>query len=52
MCVCLSRNHDTIGMVAIDQQGHVSCGVTTNGLLFKIPGRVGDSPVVGTTQKN
>ncbi|XP_033742083.1 N(4)-(Beta-N-acetylglucosaminyl)-L-asparaginase-like isoform X2 [Pecten maximus] len=41
------RNHDTIGMVAIDANGHVAAGTTTNGLDHKIPGRVGDSPIMG-----
>ncbi|XP_061163758.1 N(4)-(Beta-N-acetylglucosaminyl)-L-asparaginase-like [Saccostrea echinata] len=40
-------NHDTIGMVAVDKNGHVVSGTTTNGLNHKIPGRVGDSPIVG-----
>ncbi|KAF4530679.1 hypothetical protein B566_EDAN004918 [Ephemera danica] len=40
-------NHDTIGMVAIDLQGNVAAGTSTNGLTFKVPGRVGDSPVPG-----
>ncbi len=41
------RNHDTIGMVVIDAQGDLACGVTTNGLGNKVPGRVGDSPLPG-----
>ncbi|PRP84736.1 N(4)-(beta-N-acetylglucosaminyl)-L-asparaginase-like [Planoprotostelium fungivorum] len=41
-------NHDTIGMVAIDQQGNVACGVSSNGATWKIPGRVGDAPIVGS----
>ncbi|XP_060064855.1 N(4)-(Beta-N-acetylglucosaminyl)-L-asparaginase-like [Ylistrum balloti] len=41
------RNHDTIGMVAIDADGHVAAGTSTNGLNHKIPGRVGDSPIMG-----
>ena len=40
-------NHDTIGMVATDGKGHVVSGCTTSGLAWKIPGRVGDSPLVG-----
>lgn len=40
-------NHDTIGMVVIDAQGDLACGVTTNGLGNKVPGRVGDSPLPG-----
>jgi N4-(beta-N-acetylglucosaminyl)-L-asparaginase len=31
-------NHDTIGMVAIDDKGHVVAGTSTNGLKWKIPG--------------
>jgi N4-(beta-N-acetylglucosaminyl)-L-asparaginase len=40
-------NHDTIGMVATDGKGHVVSGCSTSGLAWKIPGRVGDSPLVG-----
>lgn len=42
-----TENHDTIGMVATDGQGHVVSGCSTSGLAWKIPGRVGDSPLVG-----
>jgi len=41
------ENHDTIGMVALDGKGHVVSGCSTSGLAWKIPGRVGDSPLVG-----
>ena len=41
------ENHDTIGMVATDGRGHVVSGCSTSGLAWKIPGRVGDSPLVG-----
>ncbi|XP_059060098.1 N(4)-(Beta-N-acetylglucosaminyl)-L-asparaginase-like isoform X2 [Achroia grisella] len=40
-------NHDTIGMVAIDKNGDVAAGTSTNGAKFKIPGRIGDSPIPG-----
>ncbi|PJJ76500.1 asparaginase [Thermoflavifilum aggregans] len=40
-------NHDTIGMLAIDQQGNLSGACTTSGLAFKMHGRVGDSPIIG-----
>lgn len=40
-----SQNHDTIGMVVIDWNGNVAAGTSTNGLTYKIPGRVGDSPI-------
>lgn len=39
--------HDTIGMIAIDENGSIACGTTTNGASYKIPGRVGDSPIMG-----
>lgn len=40
-------NHDTIGMLAIDQQQRL-CGIcTTSGQAWKMHGRVGDSPVIG-----
>lgn len=42
-----AENHDTIGMVATDGRGHVVSGCSTSGLEWKIPGRVGDSPLVG-----
>ena len=42
-----NKNHDTIGMLAIDKHGNLSGGVSTSGLAFKIHGRVGDSPVIG-----
>ncbi|XP_061402093.1 N(4)-(Beta-N-acetylglucosaminyl)-L-asparaginase [Musca vetustissima] len=40
-------NHDTIGMIVIDKEGHVFAGTSTNGATYKIPGRVGDSPIPG-----
>jgi N4-(beta-N-acetylglucosaminyl)-L-asparaginase len=42
-----AENHDTIGMVATDGKGHVVSGCSTSGLAWKIPGRVGDSPLIG-----
>jgi len=41
-------SHDTIGMVAVDRAGNVCAGTSTSGLAFKMPGRVGDSPLVGS----
>lgn len=41
------RSHDTIGMIAFDEDGHVAAGTSTNGLKHKVPGRVGDSPIAG-----
>ncbi|MGN6265052.1 MAG: N(4)-(beta-N-acetylglucosaminyl)-L-asparaginase [Ginsengibacter sp.] len=42
-----SINHDTMGLVALDQSGNMSGAVTTSGMAFKIHGRVGDSPIIG-----
>ncbi|XP_012507101.1 PREDICTED: N(4)-(beta-N-acetylglucosaminyl)-L-asparaginase isoform X1 [Propithecus coquereli] len=42
------RGHDTIGMVVIHKTGRTAAGTSTNGLKFKIPGRIGDSPVPGS----
>ena len=39
--------HDTIGMIALDKKGQIACGTSTNGITYKIPGRVGDSPFPG-----
>ena len=41
------ENHDTIGVVAIDSNGHIAAGASTNGAKNKIPGRIGDSPIAG-----
>ncbi|MCE2614043.1 N(4)-(beta-N-acetylglucosaminyl)-L-asparaginase [Flavobacteriaceae bacterium D16] len=41
------ENHDTIGMLAIDQAGNLSGACTTSGMAYKIAGRVGDSPIIG-----
>lgn len=40
-------NHDTIGILAIDKNSNISGACTTSGLAYKIPGRVGDSPIIG-----
>ena len=42
------ENHDTIGMLAIDKNGDISGACTTSGLAFKMSGRVGDSPIIGS----
>lgn len=41
-------NHDTIGMVALDKNGNMSGSCTTSGAGFKMRGRVGDSPLIGS----
>jgi N4-(beta-N-acetylglucosaminyl)-L-asparaginase len=41
------RHYGTINCNAIDLNGGISGCTTTSGLAFKIPGRVGDSPILG-----
>jgi Asparaginase len=41
------ENHDTIGILALDQSGNVSGACTTSGMAYKMHGRVGDSPIIG-----
>ena len=42
-----AKNHDTIGMLAIDAHGNLSGACTTSGMAWKLHGRVGDSPIIG-----
>ena len=41
------ENHDTIGMVALDNSGNLSGACTTSGLAYKIHGRVSLPPILG-----
>ena len=41
------ENHDTIGLLALDEKGNISGACTTSGLSWKMHGRVGDSPIIG-----
>lgn len=41
-------DHDTIGLCALDIHGDLAAGCTTSGLAWKTPGRVGDSPLIGS----
>lgn len=42
------KNHDTIGMLCIDKNNNLSGACTTSGLAYKMKGRVGDSPIIGS----
>lgn len=42
------ENHDTIGLLAMDTSGDIAGSCTTSGLAFKMRGRVGDSPIIGS----
>jgi len=40
-------SHDTIGTLAIDASGMMAGSCSTSGMAWKVPGRVGDSPIIG-----
>lgn len=42
------ENHDTIGMLCMDKNNNISGACTTSGLAYKMNGRVGDSPIIGS----
>jgi beta-aspartyl-peptidase (threonine type) len=37
----------TVNFLALDQQGNIASAVSTSGIAWKYPSRVGDSPVIG-----
>ena len=37
----------TVGVVALDEAGNIAAGTSTGGLQAKLPGRIGDSPIIG-----
>src|SRR4051812_28508176 len=39
--------HDTVTVLALDRKGSLGGVCTTSGLAHKLPGRVGDSPLIG-----
>jgi beta-aspartyl-peptidase (threonine type) len=43
----ISRECDTVGAVAVDETGRIAAASSTSGWPGKLPGRVGDSPIVG-----
>jgi beta-aspartyl-peptidase (threonine type) len=42
-----SASHDTVGAVALDENGNLAAATSTGGTLNKTPGRVGDSSLIG-----
>jgi isoaspartyl peptidase/L-asparaginase-like protein (Ntn-hydrolase superfamily) len=40
-------DHDTVAVLALDRKGSLGGVCTTSGLARKLPGRVGDSPLIG-----
>ena len=41
------EKHGTVGAVALDSYGNLAAGTSTGGIMHKMPGRVGDSPIIG-----
>jgi len=44
------HTYGTINMDAVDANGDISSVTTTSGLSWKLPGRIGDSPIIGAGQ--
>lgn len=43
-----AQNHDTIALLGLDGEGNLCGGCSTSGWGYKLPGRVGDSPILGS----
>jgi isoaspartyl peptidase/L-asparaginase-like protein (Ntn-hydrolase superfamily) len=43
----LKHHHGTVGAVALDMEGNLAAATSTGGFTGKLPGRVGDSPIIG-----
>ncbi len=48
--VAIRFTHGTINMNAVNAAGDISSVTTTSGMAYKVPGRVGDSPIIGAGQ--
>jgi L-asparaginase / beta-aspartyl-peptidase len=44
-----NKGHGTVGAVAMDRCGVLAAGTSTGGTYGKMPGRVGDSPIIGAS---
>jgi isoaspartyl peptidase/L-asparaginase-like protein (Ntn-hydrolase superfamily) len=42
------KGHDTIALLVVGMNGDIAGGCSTSGLAGKLPGRVGDSPIIGS----
>jgi L-asparaginase / beta-aspartyl-peptidase len=40
-------NHGTVGAVALDMSGNLAAATSTGGTFGKLPGRLGDTPIIG-----
>src|SRR5687768_3288393 len=43
-----AKGHDTISLLVLGPDGTIAGGCSTSGLAYKLPGRVGDSPILGS----
>jgi L-asparaginase / beta-aspartyl-peptidase len=43
----MEKPSDTVGALAIDHDGNLAAGDSTGGVSLKLPGRIGDSPILG-----
>jgi L-asparaginase / beta-aspartyl-peptidase len=44
---CAVEKHGTVGAVAVDSQARLAAATSTGGTVNKLPGRIGDTPIVG-----
>lgn len=42
-----TKHHGTVNVIAMDSEGNICVGVSTSGIALKLPGRVGDSAIIG-----
>jgi beta-aspartyl-peptidase (threonine type) len=42
-----SQRFGTVGAVAMDRSGHLAAATSTGAIMLRLPGRVGDSPIIG-----
>jgi beta-aspartyl-peptidase (threonine type) len=45
--LCDKHGRETVGAVALDRSGTVAAGASTGGIDIMLPGRVGDTPLIG-----
>ena len=44
----IAQSCDTVGCIVVDEKGHIAATSSTSGWAGKLPGRVGDSPIIGS----
>ncbi|MHA2424297.1 MAG: isoaspartyl peptidase/L-asparaginase family protein [Candidatus Thorarchaeota archaeon] len=44
----IASENDTVGCIAVDEHGRIASGASTSGWPGKLPGRIGDSPIIGS----